>query len=576
MIGEEYFELRSRLGTDLYTLASLVRDTGGSPEDIQILDNLIASLNDPFVFVVVGEVNVGKSTLLNALFGADISKTGVMPTTDRICFFKYGPSVQAIPIGPNIDEVRVPCDILKDFHIVDTPGTNSIENEHQQITERFVPMADLVIFVFSAMNPWGASAWHFLDKVHSHWRKNVVFVLQQSDLRTPEEISVIRDYMRQLCTQRFQREFPIFPISAKKAYLARSSGIDRERLLAESGFNALEEHITGVVMQSPARRTKLHSSLRLARSILEQLLDRTRTEIDNHDLRRQLLKDLDSERNLQEERTKSKYEAALDATDRDFRDITQRILDTLDQHFTIRTTLRSVKDDQRIPPNLDHRINQELLSATTERWQNVATILEDDHHRYHAYALRQWRGEFFLDDATSPEEQEERTHARRRFQSKLESAIRRFVLGLHLTETLEPKAKLTRTQAARFPWLAGTLLPVSAIVGWFLGWQAGAIALGGILLILCIRLLQIRHHLRKACRGFASQMDGARPILRNLLVEQLDEETSASYGRFAQQVTPEMEGHAGREDILRTQETHLKALQQSLDRLASQLQTSPA
>lgn len=576
MIGEEYFELRSRLGTDLYTLASLVRDSGGSPEDIQILDNLIASLNDPFVFVVVGEVNVGKSTLLNALFGADISKTGVMPTTDRICFFKYGPSVHTLTIGPNIDEVRVPCDFLKDFHIVDTPGTNSIENEHQQITERFVPMADLVIFVFSAMNPWGASAWHFLDKVHSHWRKNVIFVLQQSDLRTPEEISVIRDYMRQLCTQRFQREFPIFAISGKKAYMARSSGIDRERLLAESGFNALEDHINGVVMHSPARRTKLSSSLRLARGILEHLLDQTRTDLNNHELRRETARELETERGLQEDRTKGKYEAALDATDRDFRDISQRLLDTLNRQYTVTTTLRSVKEDLRIPPNLDHRINQELLGVTTERWQNVATILEDDQHRYHAYALRQWRGEFLLDDASSPEEEEERAHARRRFQSKLESALRRFVLGLNLTEILEPAAHVTRAQASKFPWLAAILLPIAGIMGWFLGWQAGLATLGVAVLILGVHLLLIRSRLRKACLAFASQLDASRPILRNLLVEQLNEETSASYGRFAQQIAPEVEMFKDREAILRTQEAQLQSLQQSLDKLSSRLQASTA
>jgi len=574
MIGEEYFELRSRLGTDLYTLASLVREAGGSPEDIQILDNLIASLKDPFVFVVVGEVNVGKSTLLNALFGADISKTGVMPTTDRICFFKYGPSVQATPIGPNIDEIRVPCDFLKDFHIVDTPGTNSIENEHQQITERFVPMADLVIFVFSAMNPWGASAWHFLDKVHSHWRKNVIFVLQQSDLRTPEEISVIRDYMKQLCMQRFQREFPIFPVSAKRAYLARSSGIDRDRLLAESGFVALETHITDVVMQSPARRTKLHSSLRLARGILDQLLERTREAISTHEQRRELWHGLQTERDLQLERTRSKFDAALDATDRDFRDITQRILETLDEQFTVAATLRSVKEDTRVPQNLDHRINQELLNSTTERWQNAARILEDDHHRYHAFALRQWRGEFFLDDPASLEEQEERTHARRRFQSRLESALRRFVLGLHLSETIEPAAAATRASAALTPAILIVLLVLTGVAAWFFGMQGAAIGLCATALITGVHLLRIRLALSRACMKFEEQMDQARPMLRTLITEQLNEEVQGAYSSFAALTTPEVEAAAINEEQVRASDTQLKALHQSLERLAGQLQSA--
>src|SRR5690349_17575955 len=110
MIGDAYFHFRERLGTDLFKLAQLVQTHGGSTDDGQILANLIAILNDPFVFVVVGEVNVGKSTFLNALFGSEFSRTGVMPTTDKIHFFKHGPVHATLPLTPTINEVRVPLD----------------------------------------------------------------------------------------------------------------------------------------------------------------------------------------------------------------------------------------------------------------------------------------------------------------------------------------------------------------------------------------------------------------------------------------------------------------------------------
>ena len=89
----------------------------------------------------------------------------------------------------DIVEIFRPSEFLKDFNIVDTPGTNSIESEHQQITEQFLPMADLVLFVFSVTNPWGASTWDFLDRIHHQWKKKVVFILQQCDLRTEEEVA---------------------------------------------------------------------------------------------------------------------------------------------------------------------------------------------------------------------------------------------------------------------------------------------------------------------------------------------------------------------------------------------------
>src|SRR4051812_21116100 len=90
MIGDAYFDLRSRLGTALFSLRSLVGEGATGGENAVILGNLVNSLRDPFVFVVVGEVNVGKSTFLNALFGAEFSKTGIMPTTDKIFYFKHG------------------------------------------------------------------------------------------------------------------------------------------------------------------------------------------------------------------------------------------------------------------------------------------------------------------------------------------------------------------------------------------------------------------------------------------------------------------------------------------------------
>jgi hypothetical protein len=44
MIGDDYFDLRSRLGTDLLALSGLVRELGGEAESCAILDNLIAGL----------------------------------------------------------------------------------------------------------------------------------------------------------------------------------------------------------------------------------------------------------------------------------------------------------------------------------------------------------------------------------------------------------------------------------------------------------------------------------------------------------------------------------------------------
>ncbi|MDB6074286.1 MAG: hypothetical protein JWO89_1926 [Verrucomicrobiaceae bacterium] len=570
MIGEDYFELRSKLGTDLYVLAGLVHDLGGSGDDVHILENLISSLNDPFVFVVVGEVNVGKSTFLNALFGADFSRTGVMPTTDKIYFFKYGPEIQTTTIAPTVEEVRVPCGFLKDFHIVDTPGTNSIENEHQQITERFVPMADLVVFVFSAMNPWGASAWQFLEKVHRHWMRNVIFVLQQCDLRTPEEIQVITDYMGQLSRQRFNRDFPLFAVSAKKAYLARSSGLDREQLLADSGFQFLEDHISHTVTQSPTRLAKLGSALRLATQVLNQLTQRTTSRLATVRERRQLIDEMQAEREVQVQRTQTKFNAALDATDRDYREAAMQVVALAHSNFSVRAAFAAVKEDNRLPQNLDLRLFQDMLARSGERWQQVAAILEDDFKRFEDYISHHWRGELHLSELKNEEGEDVSVETRRRFFSRFETALRRFVLGLKIQETLEPGLILSRERARRMPWLA-VMLPITAAVGAQFGWIYGLATLGFGFFLLLVLLFTLKAGLRHTLEALAGQFDEARETLRSIMQEHAREETENAFSVFSRILEPARDGLEQEEEAKRSISTRLQDVQMSFQKLAGQL-----
>ncbi|MBV9673895.1 MAG: GTPase, partial [Verrucomicrobia bacterium] len=70
MVVETYLDLRAQLGASLHNLLPLADHLGASDETIQNIRNLLSGLDQPFLFVVVGEVKAGKSSLLNALFGA--------------------------------------------------------------------------------------------------------------------------------------------------------------------------------------------------------------------------------------------------------------------------------------------------------------------------------------------------------------------------------------------------------------------------------------------------------------------------------------------------------------------------
>jgi predicted GTPase len=94
MLTADIFELRSRIGTALFALGAMMKEVGVQPDNAETIQSLINGLKDPFVVMVAGEVNAGKSMLLNALFGAELSETNSVPTTDRVLYFRHGEKAQ--------------------------------------------------------------------------------------------------------------------------------------------------------------------------------------------------------------------------------------------------------------------------------------------------------------------------------------------------------------------------------------------------------------------------------------------------------------------------------------------------
>ncbi|HVF72106.1 MAG TPA: dynamin family protein [Chthoniobacterales bacterium] len=271
MIADNYLQLRTELETALGKLLRLSSEMRRDPAVLDTLHGLLTDVREPLLFVVVGEVKAGKSSLLNALFGQEFAKVDVLPATDRVYIFRHAAAEKTVEVSPQLTERYLPIRFLQDFNVVDTPGTNTMVPEHQTITEGFVPRADVVLFVFSVTNPWSQSAWQLLDLVQKKWLKNVVFVLQQADLRNRAEIDVIHRHLQDTAMQKLGFAPPIFAVSARKALLARTTGVDKEQLFRESGFGPLEQQINQMVTESSVRFLKLQSTGRTAGVILHEL-----------------------------------------------------------------------------------------------------------------------------------------------------------------------------------------------------------------------------------------------------------------------------------------------------------------
>lgn len=274
MIGEDYLNLRARLGTALFSLQTLAGELRAPGESVATLQELQKSLRDPFLFVVVGDAKAGKSTLLNAIFGREFCPTHAPPDSERIHLIKYGEEERDVAIGDDLIECHRNAGFLRDFNIVDTPGVNTLMARPQTITGQFIPRADLVLFVFSAVNPWSITAWSFLQLIDKQWLRHVALVLQQSELRSDDELSSIASYLRTTMRGRFGRQCPVFTVSAQGALAARLRGEEIPEVLAASGMDQLERFINAEVAMGEARLETLRRVCQQAVEILAKLCPR--------------------------------------------------------------------------------------------------------------------------------------------------------------------------------------------------------------------------------------------------------------------------------------------------------------
>ena len=58
-------------------------------EEAGLLADALKQLDQPFLVVVVGEFNSGKSSVINALLGGPFLAEGILPTTNEIAVLRY-------------------------------------------------------------------------------------------------------------------------------------------------------------------------------------------------------------------------------------------------------------------------------------------------------------------------------------------------------------------------------------------------------------------------------------------------------------------------------------------------------
>jgi small GTP-binding protein len=248
----------------LNAVRDALTDFGAVGQDQAALAASMRQLDDLFLLVVVGEFNAGKSAFINALIGQNALEEGVTPTTAQIHLLTYGETIKREMRPDGLQVVYAPADLLRDVHIVDTPGTNAIFREHERITAEFVPRSDFVLFVTSADRPFTESERVFLETVRG-WGKTVVIVLNKIDiLGSPAEVEKVVGFVKNAARDLLGYQPEVLPISARQALRAKQGD---PAAWASSRFELFEAFLRDTI-DAPARfRLKLANPLGVGQAL---------------------------------------------------------------------------------------------------------------------------------------------------------------------------------------------------------------------------------------------------------------------------------------------------------------------
>jgi small GTP-binding protein len=364
-----------------------------APDQQEALNRSIEQLDELFLLVIVGEFNAGKSAFINALLGSRVVTEGVTPTTAQINVLQFGETVDRQVREPALHVISAPAPILREIHIVDTPGTNAIIREHEAITAEFVPRSDLVLFVTSADRPFTETERAFLEQIRG-WGKKVVVVINKIDILDDREIEEIRAFVSDHARSLLGGAPEIFPVSARLAQRAKQA---EPSAWAASRFEALERYIRET-LDSPGR---VHLKLLNPLGVGSAVVDRHRTVVRD---RLALLKD-DFATLDEVERQLALYQQDL-LRDFDFRmaDIDKILLEMEkrgQEYFDETMRIGRVMDllnrsrmqqgfEQQVvadaPQQIERKVGELvdwLVDADLRQWQNVTRHLSDRRRQYH-------------------------------------------------------------------------------------------------------------------------------------------------------------------------------------------------
>lgn len=205
-----------------------------------------------FNLVVVGQFKRGKTSLINALLGADILPVAVVPLTSIVTIMTYGDALRikvyfndgrVAEIKPeslpeyvtekgnpknikDVSEVIItyPSPYLKNgVRLIDTPGVGSIYQHNTDVAYQYLPKSDAAMFLLSVDQPMSKAELDFLRDVKEYSNK-IFFLLNKADYLNEKDLQESIDFSKGVLKEAMGTEVKIFPVSARQALEGKISG----------------------------------------------------------------------------------------------------------------------------------------------------------------------------------------------------------------------------------------------------------------------------------------------------------------------------------------------------------------
>ncbi len=281
-------------GPEIADVAKYVEKTVESRRELGHLVGEVAraaaNLDQPLLVTVMGEFSSGKSSFVNAFIGADVAPTGITPTTATINVVRYGRERGGRIIARDgsttelgwdafmahmkalkpaaakaIDrvEILVPLPQLEKINIVDTPGLNSIQPEHEATARAFIGRADAIVWVFTAAQGGKASEKKALRSIRDEG-KRVLGVLNKADQLSPEETKEVTAFIGGELEDLVEA---IVPFSARNALAWKQA--DRPAGESDGNWGSLLGNLEERFFQQ-ARQLKRDACARLLRGVVAE------------------------------------------------------------------------------------------------------------------------------------------------------------------------------------------------------------------------------------------------------------------------------------------------------------------